>query len=703
MGNKSAATALGSHTDAAAGLASGATSPLIIATKLRAPTYAGDLVRREALLGRLNAARACRLVLLRAPAGYGKTTLAVQWRDALLAEGARVAWLSLDEDDNDPTRFLTYLIEALAGVHAVPGQDLLSALETHSHDVTRFVLGDLVNSVAEFAGDIFLICDDWHAIHEEGVQDALAFLLAHAPANFHLLVASRRQLPLALARLRVEGQVEEVEARDLRFDAAESRQFIQEINALGLPDEDLDRLWRTTDGWVAALQLASLSVRASGDPTAAIAAMTAFGGQRSIGEYLAENVIDQLPAQTLDFLLRTSILDRLCAPQCAAVSGYTDSQTILETLERQDLFIRPLDRERRWFRYHHLFAAYLQRRLERDHPLEVAALHRAACEWFAAEGHTDEAVGHALAAGAQDRAIELVERDSMFLVEHSRMATLLGLVRRLPARRLMDRPKLQMAIAWSHCLTHHPDGVRHALDRLKAALADRAQEPQAPDCNELHAEANLVRGATDIYADCIEGVEALVKPCLDYPDTHRPWVVAVAANVLSYVLIHGFEFDRARALQTWARPFHDRTQGPFSGVYGRCFAGMAAAQQGELDSAGAHFQDALELARGTAGGHSHAARLAGALWGQIQYEYNELALAERLLEESRALGAGGGVADFSLATYIPLTRLRAAAADTAGAHALLDEGVETARELGFERLAAAVDGDPATAVPAAGV
>ncbi|MDN5863170.1 MAG: LuxR C-terminal-related transcriptional regulator, partial [Salinisphaera sp.] len=384
-------------------------------------------------------------------------------------------------------------------------------------------------------------------------------------------------------------------------------------------------------------------------------------------------------------------LERLGAPLCTAVSGCVDSQQILETLERQDLFISALDGERRWFRYHHLFRSYLRRRLDRERPGLAASLERAACEWFAADGRTDEAVAHALAAGAEDRAIELVERDAMRLVEHSRMATLLGLIHRLPVRRLVDRPRLQIAIAWSHCLMHHPDDVHRALACVEDSLSRGLGDPDASD--ELRAETQLVRGTNEIYADRIELVETLVQPCLDHAEEWRPWLAAVAANLLSYRFTHIAQFERARDLQTWARKFHDRTVGPFSSVYGLCFAGMAAAGQGALDIAAAHFQEALEQARAGAGRHSHAARLAAALWGQIQYEHNELEEAEHLLEESRALGAEGGVVDFSLATYVTLARLRAVAGDPAGAHELLDEGLETAHRLRFERLAAALDAE----------
>lgn len=664
--------------------------PRLVATKFRPPTYANDLVQRRHLIERLNAGCSRKLVLIQAPAGFGKTTLAVQWRDALRQAGLAVAWLSLDEDDNDLVRFLSYLVETLGNEDISLAPDLISALETNSQDAAKFVLGDLINGIAALDHDVFLMFDDWHNIREPKIQEAMQFLLNHASGNLHLVIASRSEPACSLTRLRVEDQIVDIGAAELRFDIDESRAFLEDINELALPAEALDRLWRLTDGWIAALQLASLSLKGSRDPSEAIQCLSSQ--PRSIGDYLAENVLNNLPAETLEFLLKTSVLERLSGPLCAAVSGATDSQRVLEQLERQDLFIRPLEEERRWFRYHDLFAAYLRRRLARDRPDEVKALHLKACEWFAAEGYTSEAVNHALAAEAVDRALDLVERDAMWLVEHSRMATLLGLVRRLPTVEVEKRPWLQMAIAWAYCLTHHPESAQQTLESMATTLAD-CSDCTAREKDELMTESRLVQSTIDIYADRIDGVRALIEPSLAHADSYRPWMVAVTSNVLSYVAIHNFDFDEARRLQSWARSYHHRTQGPFSDVYGRCFSGMAAACQGELRRAAECFREALALANETVGSHSHAARLAAALWGQVNYEYHDIDHADRLLEESRSLGSEGGVADFSLATYIPLARLKALRGDIAGAHTLLDEGMDTARQLGLERLAAAVDGE----------
>lgn len=664
--------------------------PRLLATKFQPPTYGDNLVQRPHLIQRLNAGRSRRLVLVQAPAGYGKTTLAVQWCDALRAAGLPVAWVSLDEDDNDLVRFLSYLVEALRGADSSLSLDLFSVLETQPEDAAKFVLGELINGIAVLGYDIFLIFDDWHHIHAAGIQESMQFLLAHAPTNLHILMASRTEPGCNLTRLRVEDEIVQINAADLRFNSDESRAFLADINQLDLQEHTMDRLWRATDGWVAALQLASLSTKSGQDPGQAIENLSAQ--PHSLGDYLAENVLNNLPDETLEFLIKSSILERLSGSLCAAVTGFADSQRRLEELERKDLFIRPLQENREWFRYHHLFALYLQRRLTRDRPGQVQALHQQACEWFAANGYTGEAVTHALAADDRERAVDLIQRDAMWLVEHSRMATLLGLVRRLSAANLEKRPWLQIAVAWSHCLMHHLDSAQRTLDAVKFSLEESA-DYGAAERDELLTEARVLQGTINIYGDRIGKTAALLEPCVSQTKAQRPWVIAVAANVLTYVAIHSFDFDHARRLQAWAESFHRRTQGPFSGIYGRCFSGMASARQGELREAAAVFQAALAQANDTAGAHSHAARLAAALWGQVNYEYHELDRAEQLLEESRVLGAEGGVADFSLATYIPLARIKALRGDVAHAHALLDEGMETAEALGLGRLAAAVDGE----------
>ena len=478
------------------------------------------------------------------------------------------------------------------------------------------------------------------------------------------------------------GEAGEPHRATLRFDVDETRAFLVDLNGLPLRGDDVARLSASTDGWVAALQLVSLSLRDATDPAALIRGFS--GRHHSIGEYLAENVLDALPAEILDFLLATSVGDRLCGDLAGALAGRPDGQAMLEELERRDLFLRPLDAEREWFRYHHLFADHLRRRLERDHPDQVPRLHRCASAWFAGRDLVPEAVTHALAAGDVERATDLVEQHAMPLVEHSRMVSLLGLTGRLPAEAVDARPALLMAVAWANCLLQRAQAAQLALDHLRRVVTD------ADSHDEMHSEADVVQACIDVYADRTDRAEALVSRSLEESRTYRPWVVAVAANIQSFCDIHALRFPAARDRQRWARPFHDRTIGPFAGVYGRCFAGIAALAQLDVAAAEDHLHGAVALARDSAGRRSHAAQLAGALRGELHYERGELDEAERLLEESRELGAESGVVDFMIATYALLARIKAHRGATADAAELLAEGTKVAERLDLTRLRAAV-------------
>lgn len=661
------------------------TVPLDASARFRAPTYVRNVIERRRLLEMLRDGAGRQLVVIHAPAGYGKTTLAVQWLRVLQDEGAVVAWLGLHRDDNDPHWFLSHLLEAVR--RALPEAeepigDLTELLEQNAEDMQSYTLSVLLELIARHDGRFVLTFDDWHLIDDAQAHRALVHLLDFAPPNLSLILTSRARPRLPLSRLRVRQQLTEVDADTLRFDVDETRRFLVELNGLQLDRDDVTRLSEGTDGWVAALQLVSLSLRDSTDPTELIRGFS--GRHHSVGEYLAENVLGALPGEILDFLLATSVCDRLCGDLAGALSRRGDGQAMLEELERRDLFLRPLDAEREWFRYHHLFADHLRRRLQRDHPDRVPLLHRRAYGWLADHGLVAEAVTHALAAGDVGEAADLVERHAMPLVEHSRMVSLLGLTARLPAAAVDDRPGLLMAIAWANCLLQRSDPAQLALDHLRRAM------PTGDEHEEMHSEADVVQACIDIYADRTDRAEALVGRSLERSRAYRPWVVAVAANIQTFCDFHANRFRAARERQQWARPFHDRTIGPFAGVYGRCFAGIAAFAQLDLTAAEEHLHDAVALGRESAGRRSHAAQLAGALLGELQYERGELDEAERLLEESRELGAESGVVEFMIATYALLARIKAHRGAAAESAELLAEGTKVAERLGLTRLRAAV-------------
>ncbi|WP_431910360.1 LuxR C-terminal-related transcriptional regulator [Amycolatopsis thermoflava] len=660
-------------------------APSDASARFRAPTYVRNVIERSRVLRTLRDGHDRQLAVIHAPAGYGKTTLAVQWLRILQDEGAVVGWLGLHRDDNDAHWFLAHLLEAVRRVlpeaeDAI--RDLTELLEQNAEDTQGYILSVLLDHIAQYDGRFVLTFDDWHLIDDLAVHRALVHLLDFAPPNLSVVLTSRNRPELPLSRFRVRNQLTEVDAEQLRFDVEETRAFLIDLNGLRLDWDDVVRLSEGTDGWVAALQLASLSLRDCDDPAELIRGFS--GRHHTVGEYLAENVLGALPPELLDFLLATSVCDRLCGDLVGVLTGRLDGQAMLEELERRDLFLRPLDAERVWFRYHHLFADYLRRRLLRDQPQRVPGLHQRAAIWFAEHELLTEAVTHSLAAGDVSGATDLVERNAMPLVEHSRMVSLLGLTARLPGDAADGRPVLLMAIAWANCLLQRIDAAQAALDDLRRVL------PDGDEYEDLHNEADVVQACIDVYCDRIDRAEDLVRRSLDQGQPYRPWVMAVAANIQSFCDIHSMRFRAARDRQRWAMPFHDRTTGPFAAVYGRCFAGIAAFAQLDLAAAENHIQSAVLLAQNSAGRRSHAARLAGALLGELHYERGQLDEAERLLAESGELGAESGVVDFMIASYALLGRIKARRGAAGEAAELLAEGVKVADRLGLPRLRAAV-------------
>ena len=384
--------------------APGPEGDLLLATKTTVPRLREGRVARPRLLERLRAATAREFVLVCAPAGFGKSTLLADW---VQVDRRPVAWLSLDEGDNDPVRFWRHIAAAMD--RARPGVAERASLLVGDPTSSSFMpaVTALVNDLAESAEDVVLVVDDYHLIHAQHVHRSVEFLLEHLPGSLRLVVASRSDPPLPLARLRARGQSAELRAADLRFTLAEAAQLMAASTGLDLPEDVVGALGERTEGWVAGLQLAALSLQGRRDVEGFVAEFS--GSHRYVLDYLTEEVLDRQPPDIRTFLLETSVLDRLSGALCDAVLERRDSQLLLESVERANLFLLPLDDERRWWRYHHLFADLLRSRLAREDPTRAAALHHAAAGWYERQGLPDDAIGHALAGGDQEWAAQIVE------------------------------------------------------------------------------------------------------------------------------------------------------------------------------------------------------------------------------------------------------------------------------------------------------
>ncbi|HEY2125703.1 MAG TPA: LuxR C-terminal-related transcriptional regulator [Streptosporangiaceae bacterium] len=438
----------------------------LLATKLHVPRTRRGLVPRPRLVDRLTEGLAGELTVVCAPAGFGKTALLADWARR---SGWAVAWLSLDTGDNDPARFWRYVAAALGGVRDGVGNRVAPLLREPWPRSFEAVVTTLVNELATAPGEVALVLDDYHVIESPAVHRSLAFLVEHLPACLRLAVASRSDPPLPLARLRARGQLTEVRAAELRLTASEAAALLREAVGPGLPEDAVLALEARTEGWVAGLQLAALSLRRRPDVAGFVAAFT--GSHRYVLDYLAEEVLDRQPARVRGFLLETSVLDRLCGALCDAVTGRSDGQQLLEAVDRANLFLVPLDEERGWYRYHQLFAELLRARLGQEQPERLPALHRAAGAWCEQRGLVDDAISHALAAGDGTWAARLVERHIAAILARGEGATVTRWLAALPARVVRSRPRLCTVRAAQAVIAGQAGVLEHWLDAAEQALA----------------------------------------------------------------------------------------------------------------------------------------------------------------------------------------------------------------------------------------
>jgi len=482
---------------APAGVA-GSGPDVLLATKLHVPRPRPGFVPRPRLAGALDEGLALRLILVCAPAGSGKTALLADWAPS----GNRpVAWLSLDAADNDPVRFWRHTVAALDRARPGIGERVGLLLGPPAPASFKGLVAALINDLAAQPGDgeVLLVLDDYHLIDAQPVHVSLGFLLEHLPPGLHLVLSSRADPPLPLARLRAGRQLAELRTADLRFSAEEAAALFRESAGADLPAAAVAALAARTEGWVAGLQLAALSLAGQADPAGFVAAFS--GSHRYVLDYLAEEVLDRQHEEVCTFLLETSLLERLSGGLCDAVTGRTDSQAMLERVEQAGLFLVPLDEVRGWWRYHHLFADLLRARLQQQRPGRVLALHRAAAAWSDEHDLADDAVRHALAAGDPAWAARIVERHVETLLGRSEGATLRRWLSALPAESVRDRPRLCLAQAYGAAMGFQVEALEALLDDAERAFAGGGDEPyEASTGRPVSSLANVPAGIAFLRA-----------------------------------------------------------------------------------------------------------------------------------------------------------------------------------------------------------
>jgi LuxR family maltose regulon positive regulatory protein len=662
----------------------------LLTTKLNIPPLRRSLVHRPRLVERLNAGLHRRLTLISTPAGFGKTSLLAEWARSQESR-ARVAWLSLDQGDNDPARFLAYLMAALQTGRERLGEGVARGFESSESNPSEMALTSLINEISTLPDPLILCLDDYHLITDQPVHDDLTFLVEHAPDNMHLVVASRSDPPLSLARLRARGQLTELRQTDLRFTVEEAAKFLNDVMGLDLSPADVAALEARTEGWIAGLQMAALAIQGIAErgrqPVDGVLGQSGFvraftGSHRFILDYLIEEVLDQQPSAMQEFLLKTSILERLTGPLCDAVLGNgAGGQENLESLERANLFIVPLDEERRWYRYHRLFSDLLRKRLRQTYPDLVPVLHGRASQWHEQQGLMAAAIDHALDADDLDRAAALIEESVEATFMRSEVSTYLHWVERLPEESMRTRPTLCFFHAWALLMT----GL--SVEVVEQRLQDMACVQDGAEIDDvlpgrmaaLHAYVALMQ------ADMQRAAELSSQAMERLPESAE-FLRSLVAWILSLAQLFDTDLrESSLALQQVARKGQE-IGNPLIAVTALCYQAKLQARQGRLHRTHEILERALRLATDQQGRRLPIASEALIGLGVLWREWNELDAAETYLAEGIELsGEWSELASFD--AYLPLARIRVAQGNLEGAR----EALDTARRIALRSEATMVD------------
>jgi len=658
----------------------------LLETKLFVPRPRPGLVARPRLSERLNRVAVSKLMLVSAPAGFGKTTLLAEWlttQSATMTEDRRVAWLSLDPRDNDPALFWRYFVAALQTAVPGVGETALALLQPAPPAAIEVVLTALLNDLDALPNDLTLVLDDYHVIDGPEVQAAMTFLLDHLPSKLHLVIASRADPALPLARLRARGELVEIRGAELRFTLDEAAAYLTESMGLVLTAPDVAALEGRTEGWIAALQLAALSMQGRDDVGGFIAGFA--GDDRYIVDYLVDEVLDRQPAAVRDFLVQTSILDRLSGPLCDAVTGRDDGATMLKSLDRANLFVVPLDDSRRWYRYHHLFADVLQTHLLAERAEAANDLHRRASQWYGQHAEPSPAIRHALAAGDVDRAADLIELAIPELRRNRQDATIRGWLDVIPDAVVRVRPVLAICFIGALMAVNEFDAVEPRLNDVERWLEPRGDlaatwtRPPGmvvvdePEFLRLPAAVELYRAALALVRGDAPGTISHAQLAMERTTEGDDVIRAGAAALSGLAFWSQGDLEAAQRGYSMCVDGLQRT-GHISDVLG---ASIAVADiritQGRLREAARTFEQCLQLAaaevgpalRGTADMHVGLSRIA--------YERDDLHAAAQHLEVARELGEHTWLPQNPYRWRVAMARVREAAGDLDGALQLLDE------------------------------
>ncbi|MEJ2262597.1 MAG: LuxR C-terminal-related transcriptional regulator [Anaerolineales bacterium] len=642
----------------------------LLSTKFYVPPIRPDLVPRPDLIELLERGLERKLTLLSAPAGFGKTTLLSQW---ISQSKTPFAWLSLDKDDNDRVRFLAYCIAALRRINVNVDDQLLATLQSPQQPHIETVLIPLINQIAATKDRFALVLDDYHLIESREIHDALAFILDHQPPSLHLVIASRSDPPLPVAKMRARREINEVRAAHLRFSLEEGDRFLNQVQGLNLSRADLQSLIGRTEGWIAGLQMASLTLKRKVD--ASVYIQDFAGSHDYIADYLTDEVINQLPEHIHDFLLRTSILDRLSGSLCDAVTGQQDSQHILKQLKGANLFVVSLDDESQWYRYHRLFSDLLHQRLLQSKPQVVPDLYLKASEWFETNGFMDHAIDYSLRGRHFQRAVVLIEQVAEQIIERSEIAMLLRWLDGLPEELVRDRVTLSIFYAWA--LLVRGERSHLAADYLNAVV---------PTNEHILNQMRTVKAMLAMYQRHVPEAIALARQALEgLPEDDLFFRNLAAWNLSAALYISGDKEGGEKMLAEVARV--SRASGNLLvAVVALCRLAMAKMQRGQLYEPKDLFEQALDLAVDDQGQTLPIACEAMTGLGKIHWGWNDLEIARKYLIEGTGLSQRWKQ-QVAIDGYVTLAHISQSLGDVY----LADQMIEKAGEIAAKTLATEAD------------
>jgi LuxR family transcriptional regulator, maltose regulon positive regulatory protein len=646
------------------------------------------MVRRSRLIERLDAGLHGKLTLVSAPAGFGKTTLVSDW---VARCGRPTAWLSLDHGDNDPMRFLTYLVAALQTIAPAFGTGAMAALQSPQPPPPVSVLTVLLNDIAATPDACIVVLDDYHRIDASTVDAALAFLLEHCPPQMHLVITTREDPQLPLARLRARGDLNELRAADLRFTTAEAAAFLAEVMGLRLGSDNIAALEERTEGWIAGLQLAALSLQGHRDASGFIRAFA--GDHRYIVDYLVEEVLARQPEGVRAFLLQTSILDRLHGPLCDAVTGQQDGTARLEALERRNLFVVPLDDRRHWYRYHHLFAEVLHARLRAEQPDIVAMLHRRASAWYEQHGAMADAIHHALAGDDATRAAVLVELAWVDIRRSRQEATMRGWLKAIPREVIRRRPVLSVSYAHVLLAGSEVEGVETLLadaERWLLASADSSVRPPGDATataemividhealRRLPGQIAVARAGLALALGDVAATVTYARRVLQLVPEDDHLNRGGGAGFLGLVAWANGDLEEAHRMFGDGMAHIEKAGNIADTLNGAVILAHIRIAQGRLHQAMRTYEQALQRATEPHGtGSQPVLRGTADIYvgmSELHREWNDLDAATQLLLQSKELGEHTGFPQHPYRWRVAMARLREAQGDFAATLALLDE------------------------------